>query len=175
MPSAGAISFGSRNGRKCMHPPVSVSKGAVSAADAASIKDVMNTRLKTSSQSTINTVVSKWWLPFVMLHSLAYTVIPAGSPSRGGVMASFALHMARANLKFGTIQGYVWAICEHHIQQNGVDADPLDNVQDWSRFMNALEVQSFVDASVEPHEMVPFQLFGAPRWLGFERSPLIRT
>ena len=94
-----------------------------------------------------------------MAHALAYTTVPAGSPSRGGVMASFALHMARRGLKFGTIQGYVWAVCEHHIQVGGIIADPLDNVQDWSRFMNALEVQSFVDATVEPHEMVPFQLF----------------
>ena len=142
-----------------MHQPVSVSHGAVTAADGLAIQNVLNTRLRSSSQSTINTVVRKWWLPFVMAHALAYTTVPAGSPSRGGVMASFALHMARRGLKFGTIQGYVWAVCEHHIQVGGIIADPLDNVQDWSRFMNALEVQSFVDATVEPHEMVPFQLF----------------
>ena len=74
-------------------------------------------------------------------------------------MASFALYMARAGLKYGTLQGYVWAICEYHIQLGGIVADPLDNVQDWARFMSALEVQSWVDSSVEPHEMVPFQLF----------------
>ena len=74
-------------------------------------------------------------------------------------MASFALHLARGNLKFGTIQSYIWAICEYHIQIGGITHDPLDNVQDWSRFMNALEVQSWVDSSVEPHEMIPFDLF----------------
>jgi hypothetical protein len=71
-------------------------------------------------------------------------------------MASFTLHLARNNLKFGTIQGYVWALCEHHIQVGGIAADPLDNVLDWSRWMHALEVQAWVDSSVEPHEMVPF-------------------
>ena len=118
----------------------------------------MNTRLKITSQSTIATVVRKWWDPFLILHSYPSTLIPAGSPLRGGVMASFALHLAKAHLKYGTIQGYVWAISEHHIQQGGVQADPLDNVQDWSRFMKALEVQTFCDSTVEPHEMVPFLL-----------------
>ena len=41
----------------------------------------------------------------------------------------------------------------------GITHDPLDNVQDWSRFMNALEVQSWVDSTVEPHTMIPFDLF----------------
>ena len=142
-----------------MHPPVSVSAGAVSASDGLAIQNVMNTRLETSSQSTINTVVSKWWLPFLLLHALPYVTVPPGHDGRGGVMASFTLHLARKNLKFGTVQSYVWAICEHHIQVGGIAADPLDNVLDWSRWMHALEVQSWVDSSVEPHEMVPFTLF----------------
>ena len=74
-------------------------------------------------------------------------------------MASFAMHLARNNLKYGTVQGYIWALCEHHIQVGGIAADPLDNVLDWSRFMHALEVQSWVDSSVEPREMVPFAVF----------------
>ena len=74
-------------------------------------------------------------------------------------MASFALFLTYKKLKFATIQGYIWATCEHHIQNGGIAMDPLDNIQDWSRFMNALEVQSWVDSSVDPHEMVPFQLF----------------
>ena len=139
-----------------MHPPASVSSGAVTVADGNAIMGVMNSRLETSSQSSINTVVKKWWLPFVLLHALAYTTIPAGSVYRGGIMASFTLHLARNNLKFGTIQGYVWALCEHHIQVGGIAADPLDNVLDWSRWMHALEVQAWVDSAVEPHEMVPF-------------------
>ena len=74
-------------------------------------------------------------------------------------MASFALYLARKGLKYATIQGYIWACCEYHIQHGGISMDPLDNVQDWSRFMHALEVQTWVDSTVEPHEMVPFQLF----------------
>jgi hypothetical protein len=142
-----------------MHPPASVSSGAVTAADGNAIRGVLNSRLETSSQSTIDSVVRKWWLPFLLLHSLPYTTIPAGSVYRGGVMASFSLHLARSNLKYGTIQGYIWALCEHHIQVGGIAADPLDNVLDWSRWMHSLEVQAWVDSTVEPHEMVPFSIF----------------
>ena len=125
MPLAEKSSHSSKNGRKSMHPPVSVSAGAVSAADGLAIPTVMNTRLETSSQSTINTVVSKWWLPFLLLHALPYATIPPGHNGRGGVMASFTLHMARKCLKFGTMQSYVWALCEHHIQVGDIAADPL--------------------------------------------------
>ena len=142
-----------------MHRPVSVSNGAVTAADGLAITNVMNSRLETSSQSSINSVVKRWWLPFVLLHNFPFTTIPPGDERRGGMMASFTLYLARNHLKFGTIQGYVWALCEHHIQVGGVASDPLDNVLDWSRWMHALEVQSWVDSSVEPHEMVPFTLF----------------
>ena len=141
-----------------MHPPASVSSGAVTVADGNAIRGVLNARLETSSQSSIDSVVRKWWLPFLLVHSLPYTTIPAGSVYRGGVMASFTLHLARNKLKYGTIQGYVWALCEHHIQVGGIAADPLDNVLDWSRWMHALEVQAWVDSSVEPHEMVPFSV-----------------
>ena len=145
-----------------MHPPVSVTNGACTNADILTIAAVFNARLQTSSQSTLQSVVTKHWLPFCQLHSTALLgaiLIPAGSPFRGGIMASFALFLANKKLKFATIQGYIWATCEHHIQNGGIAMDPLDNVQDWSRFMNALEVQSWVDSSVDPHEMVPFQLF----------------
>jgi len=74
-------------------------------------------------------------------------------------MAAFALHMAHKGLKYGTIQGYIWCLCEHHIQQQGIQCNPLDNVVDWSRYMSALEVQAFVDSTTEPTKMVPFQLF----------------
>jgi len=74
-------------------------------------------------------------------------------------MAAFALHMAHKGLKYGTIQGYIWCLCEHHIQQQGIHCNPLDNVVDWSRYMSALEVQAFVDSTTEPTKMVPFQLF----------------
>ena len=115
-----------------MHAPVSVMVGAVNQVDADLISSVFNTRLEKSSQSTINTVKNKWWSSFLTLNKLPFATIPAGSPQRGGIMASFALHMARGGLKFGTIQGYIWAITEYHIQVGGITHDPLDNVQDWS-------------------------------------------
>ena len=62
------------------------------------------------------------------------------------------------NVKYGTAQGYIWAIAEYHIQHWGIAGDPLDNVADWSRFMSAMEVQTWVDTSVEPRQMVPFML-----------------
>ena len=52
----------------------------------------------------------------------------------------------------------MWAVCEYHIQRLGIIGNPLDNVVDWSRFMGALEVQAWVDSSVEPRQMVPYQL-----------------
>jgi len=73
-------------------------------------------------------------------------------------MASFAIYLALNGKKFGTLQGYIWSIREHHIREKGVLFDPLDNVADWSRFMSALEVQTWVDSAVEPREMVPFML-----------------
>ena len=74
-------------------------------------------------------------------------------------MASFVLSMANTFLlKFSTMQGYARAIRELHTQSLGSVGDPLDGVLDWSKFMNALHVQSYVDATVESHVMVPFQV-----------------
>ena len=73
-------------------------------------------------------------------------------------MAGFAIYVA-SKRKFGTAQSYVWAIREYHRNEKGALFDPLDNVVDWSRFMSALEVQAWVDTTVESHEMVPFRLF----------------
>ena len=74
-------------------------------------------------------------------------------------MASFVLDMAHSgHLKFGTMQGYTWSVQADHVNQFGAASDPLDGVADWGRFMQALEVQSFVDSSVEPRRMLPFML-----------------
>lgn len=74
-------------------------------------------------------------------------------------MASFVLSMANTfQIKYGTMQGYVNAIKELHTHALGSVGDPLDGVLDWSKFMHALHVQSWVDSSVESHVMVPFGL-----------------
>ena len=71
-------------------------------------------------------------------------------------MASFTIDLWKiALLTFGTIQGYVWGVCEAHLQ-NGLSS-PLDNVQDWKLWMASLEVQAF--APGEPHRMLEFDLF----------------
>ena len=74
-------------------------------------------------------------------------------------MASFVLSMANTfKIKYGTMQGYVGAIKEVHIQALGSMGNPLDGVLDWSTFMQAVAVQSYVDATVESHVMVPFMV-----------------
>jgi len=142
---------------------VSVPDHPVRSAFALQIQEVLGTRLSISSQSSIKTVISKWWLPFLGVLGSALPFegdfIPAGHQSRGHLMAAFALHMAHKGLKYGTIQGYIWCLCERHIQQHGIHCNPLDNVVDWSRYMSALDVQAFVDSTAEPTKMVPFQLF----------------
>jgi len=71
-------------------------------------------------------------------------------------MASFTIDLWRIGmLAFGTIQGYVWAVCEAH-QQSGFSS-PLDNVQDWKMWMASLEVQAYSPG--EPHKMIEFDLF----------------
>jgi len=151
------------SGRSNFHTPVSVSDHPVRSAFALQIQEVLGTRLSISSQSSIKTVISKWWLPFLGVLGSALPFegdfIPAGHQSRGHLMAAFALHMAHKGLKYGTIQGYIWCLCERHIQQHGIHCNPLDNVVDWSRYMSALDVQAFVDSTAEPTKMVPFQLF----------------
>jgi len=70
--------------------------------------------------------------------------------------------MERFKATFGVFASTIfnnWCLCEHHIQQQGIHCNPLDNVVDWSRYMSALEVQAFVDSTTEPTKMVPFQLF----------------
>jgi hypothetical protein len=138
------------------HSPASVFIGAVTVEYQQQIKDVMGSRLKSSSK--VDTVLRKWWRPHRLQHGLP-VLIPPGSPSRGGEMASFVLHMANTfQLKYGTMQGYVGAVKELHVQSLGSIGDPLDGVLDWSKFMQALHVQCFVDSSVESHVMVPFNV-----------------
>ena len=93
------------------------------------------------------------WEPFATEHGLPL-LIPNGDPNRGGIVASFAISLARKKLAYGTIQGYVWGWEQHHIN-NGYHT-PLDNVQDWAKWMHSLEVQIYTPS--EPTEMVPFLL-----------------
>jgi hypothetical protein len=138
------------------HSPASVFVGAVTVQYQQQIKDVMGSRLKSSSK--VDTVLRKWWSPHRDKHGYP-VLIPPGSPSRGGEMASFVLSMANTfQLKYGTMQGYVAAVRELHVQSLGSIGDPLDSVLDWPKFMQALHVQSFVDSRVESHVMVPFQV-----------------
>ena len=111
-------------------------------------------RLGVSSQSTICTAINKWWMPFATKHKLP-ELVPDGDPNRGATAAAFALFMAKeGKLAYGTIQGYIWGWEQHHL--NNGRHTPLDNVQDWARWMRALEVQIYVPS--EPTLMVPFLL-----------------
>jgi hypothetical protein len=124
----------------------------VNAEYASAILDCQAQRLAVSSNSTIKTAVSHWE-PFATEHGLSL-LVENGDPARGGIMASFAVHLARKKLAYGTIQGYIWGLEQHHI--NNGHHSPLDSVQDWSRWMRSLEVQIYTPS--EETEMVPFLL-----------------
>ena len=136
------------------HSPTSVLQGAPTQNYTDQIKQIMMERLAKTSRSKIHTAVSKHWLPYREQYNLP-VFVPPGSASRGGEMATFAIILA-GKLSYGTVQGYIWSITEFHKQQLGVHGNPLDGVADWSRFMNALMVQTWVDTKVESHVMVPF-------------------
>ena len=136
----------------------SVLVGAPNEAYTEQIKNIMRQRLTQASQSKISTAVSKWWLPFRLQHNLP-SFIPPGSSSRGGEMAAFTISIVAEGRKYGTMQGYIWGIQEFHKHHLGSHADPLDGVADWSTFMHALMVQTWVDTKVESHRMVPFKIF----------------
>ena len=138
--------------RTSFHPPASVYTGAVNEDYEDAIRHCQASRFAVSSNSTIKTAV-KHWEPFALEHGLP-TLIPDGDPKRGGIAASFAIYLARKKLAYGTIQGYIWGWEQHHI--NNQHHSPLDNVQDWARWMRSLEVQIFTPS--EPTEMVPFLL-----------------
>ena len=106
MPSAGQTSRGSSSQRTSFHPPASVYRGAVNEEYASAIKDCQAQRFSVSSNSTIKTAVSHWE-PFAIEHGLEL-LVENGDPNRGGIMASFALYLARKKLAYGTIQGYIW-------------------------------------------------------------------
>ena len=144
MPSAGQISRGSSSQRTSFHPPASVYKGAVNEEYASAIKDCQAQRFSVSSNSTIKTAV-RHWEPFAIEHGLEL-LVENGDPNRGGIMASFALYLAKKKLAYGTIQGYIWGLEQHHI--NNGKHSPLDNVQDWARWMRSLDVQIYTPARV---------------------------
>ena len=149
------------------HTPASVFVGAVSLQYSQQIREVMGNRLR--SQDKLKTAYTKWWRPHRLLHDYPM-LIPPGQNTRGGEMASFALYMANSfQIKFGTITGYIQSIREIHTQCLGSVGDPLDGVLDWKKFMSALHVQSFVDATVESHVMVPFRVMVLVL-LGLDRS-----
>ena len=144
------------------HQAASVFTGAVTVGHQAIIAELRSSRLRPSSDSKVRTAINKHWLPFLLRYGRDEDFIANGDPDRGGIMASFSIDLWKiGGLAFGTIQGYVWAVCEAHLQSGF--SSPLDNVQDWGTWMKSLEVQAFVPG--EPHAMLEFDLF--TRMLGF--------
>ena len=135
---------------------MSVFVGGVTPAYELQIREVINNRILTTGK--ITSVIEKWWKPHRNMHSLADYILP-GAPTRGGEMASWVLFMANTGrIKFTTMQGYVWALCTWHFNRFGAAGDPCTGVADWSSFMSALKVQTWVDSVVEPRQMIPFML-----------------
>ena len=136
-------------------PEASISVGLLCPLYEGLVQQLMTDRLRPSSQSTIKTALTKWWWPFCNKWELPLFVA-TGALDRGGVMASFVLHMVETQkVVYSTIQGYLWAVCEHHIK-NGY-ASPLSNVRDWSPFMHAVEVE--IHTPTTGRTMVPWLLF----------------
>ena len=128
--------------------------GIVDSGARAMLDAFLAKRLQPSSQSTIKTARSKWWIPFCVEHGLE-EFITSGHVHRGGIMASFVLSLAKSNLAYSTITGYIWAIVDMHVTQGY--ASPLSNVRDWAMFMHSVEVE--VHRPSEPRLMVPWLLF----------------
>ena len=68
-------------------------RGAVNKEYTSAINDCQAQRFSVSSNPTIKTAVSHWE-PFAFEHGLEL-LVENGDPNRGGVMASFALYLAR--------------------------------------------------------------------------------
>ena len=118
------------------------------------VESLMDSRLKDSSKSTINTALTKWWEPYCDKYELGYFV-PTAHRNRGAIMAGFVLFMSCGDIVYSTMQGYVWAVCDHHISSGY--ASPLCNVRDWKPFVHSAEVE-WGKPSV-PRRMVPWLLY----------------
>ena len=135
---------------------MSVFVGGVTPEYDLQIREVINSRILTTGK--ITSVMKTWWMPHRNMHSLKDYIEP-GAVTRGGEMASWVLYMANSGrIKFSTMQGYVWAVCTWHFNRFGAAGDPCTGVADWSSFMGALKVQTWVDSIVEPRQMIPFML-----------------
>jgi len=120
-------------------------RGAVNKEYTSAINDCQAQRFSVSSNPTIKTAVSHWE-PFAFEHGLEL-LVENGDPNRGGVMASFALYLARKNSRMEKFNAtFAWGLEQHHI--NNGKHSPLDNVQGWARWMRALEVQIYTPARV---------------------------
>ena len=119
-------------------------------------QQLLDNRLRPSSQATIKTALTKWWRPFCDRWERASYYVDSGDPHRGGIMASFILHMVDdGTIKYSTITGYLWAVVDAHISHGY--ASPLSNVRDWSQFMHAVEVE--IHVPTKGRTMFPWLLF----------------
>ena len=136
-------------------PEASILIGLVCPRYEGLVSKFMDDRLRPSSQSTVATALKVWWLPFCSKWELP-AFVATGALDRGGIMASFVLHMVESQkIVYSTMQGYLWAVCEHHIK-NGY-ASPLSNIRDWAPFMHSVEVE--VHTPTKGRTMVPWLLF----------------
>jgi hypothetical protein len=82
-------------------------------------------------------------------------VILSNEPERGGKMVAFVMHLLEdTDLKFSSIENYVWGLREYMKLQR--QADPCMNVRFWSEFMASVKVLAWVPA--EPRRAIPREL-----------------
>ena len=121
---------------------------------AAIVGQWMDNRLQKSSISTINTAWNKHWLPFCALHKLE-DYVKSGDTERGGIMASFVVHLSRSGMVYDTMVGYVWGVVDKHVSAGY--ASPLSNVRDWKVFMSSARVECHSPGT--SRKMVPWNVF----------------
>ena len=128
----------------------SIYAGLPDAASAARVDTLMDNRLSASSLRSVNAALGHWDAARAP-HGWP-RIIPSDDLLRGGKLAAFALYLVdQTLLGFASISNYLWALRSWMKFQRQID--PAYGIVEWSDFMDALEVATFVAA--EPRLEVP--------------------
>ena len=122
----------------------------------ATIDDIMDNRLSSSSWRTVRSGV-KIWFEVCGIYGFD-RIIEDDDPERGAMLATFVVHMLqKTELVYSTISQYVWGV--RTWQQSQGRIDPLMGVVAWSTFMSAIKVLTWVPG--EPRRATPHSVIEA--------------
>ena len=120
---------------------------------AARMDEIMDSRLRPSSKDASNKALKYWDL--VRIEEGWDRIVATDDAMRACKMCVFVMYLVdRTKLAYETIRNYVWGIEAWHVAQR--QAKPTYGVLNWSEFMNAVEVLTFVTA--EPRRAVPIEI-----------------